>query len=443
MIRVSFFIFLIGIAIAEEKITTHTSPFPYTATVSSGGKVTYIAYTRESETNRPITFAFNGGPGGSSCFLHLGVLGPRRFMGPEEGGKLTPPYQLIDNLETLLDVTDLVFVDPSGTGLSESDDSCFSIQSDIESVGTFIRDYLTQNSRWNSPKYLAGESYGAARAIGIADYLQDQHGIYLNGLILISAAIDFQVFFFDADNQLPYFLFLPSYATTAWYHKKAHLGLTLEEVAQKARKFAYQSYAPSLLCPKCKGIESLYSELAEMTGLSIDTIEWSRGKIGDGIFLYSLLQDERKRVGRFDSRVSGYYAHSYQDPSATNIIGPLSAALHEYLNKELGMQNSYTIFSEKVNEEWDFKDYNEWGYPNLMNALRQTLIANPSMKIFVACGYFDLATPFAAVEYCMDHLDVPKTKIEMNYYEGGHMFYFNPEARIKFKQDLTRFIGNP
>lgn len=444
MIKIIFVILIFGFIFAQEKVTIHTiqlqEALTYTATVASG-KVSYISYIKEGEANRPITFAFNGGPGSSSSFLHLSVLGPRRLLGPEEGGSSTPPYELVDNLETILDLTDLVFIDPSGTGFSEIDEEAHSIKGDIEAIGIFIRDYLTKNGRWNSRKYILGESYGALRAAGIANYLLQGHGIYLNGLIFVSAAIDYQVFFFDTDNPLPYFLSLPSYAATAWYHGKAHTGLALEEVVKNARQFMYETYAPALICPKCNDKESLYSQLAEVTGLPIALIAHNRGKIDYGEFSYNLLLDERKMVGLYDARKSGYYGSTYNistDPSLSHVGGALSASLNDYLQRELEFKESYSVFCERANLEWSY-NYNEWGYPNLMGALRQTLIGNPSMKIFVGCGYFDLVTPFATAEYCMDHLEVPSTSVQMEYYEGGHMFYLNPKARIKFKQDLTHF----
>lgn len=437
------FIFLFTAIFAKEKTTSQvvflSEPLHYQATVSSG-KVSYIAYIKDSEQNRPITFAFNGGPGASSCYLHLCALGPRRILGPEEGASIQPPYEMVDNLETILDFTDLVFIDPSGTGFSELDEDVLSIEEDIESVGTFIRDYLTEYKRWNSPKYIAGESYGATRAIGIVENLQKQHGIYFNGLILISAAIDYQTFIFDVDNQLPYFLYLPTYATTAWYHQKAHRESTLDEVVEKAKNFIYQTYAPTLICPPCKDIQTLYPELAQMTGLPLDVIDQNNGKLGVGNFIYSLLSDEHKMVGRFDTRISGTYEkNDFQDPSISQIDGVLSALLHEYLHKELHFKRSYTLFSDTVNEKWKFTKENDFGYPNLMGALRRALVQNPSLKIFVGAGYFDLATPFLTMEYCMNHLAIPNVSLQMEYYEGGHMYYLNPAARKKFKQDLTHF----
>lgn len=445
MLQLIFAILFLSSLIADEKITTHSlqleqETINYTATVATGD-VSYISYIKQTTENRPITFAFNGGPGSSSVWLHMATLGPRRLVPPEEGQSIAPPYKIVDNLETILDLTDLVFIDPSGTGFSASDDKAYSVKGDIESVGKFIREYLTKNKRWNSPKYIAGESYGALRAAGLGDYLQDEFGIYLNGLILISAAIDYQTFIFDQDNSLPYFLFYPTYVTTAWYHGKYRPEASLEEVAKEARDFVYSTYAPALICPKCQEKEPLYHRLSEMTGLKPELIDRVRGRISDNNFSYNLLSDQRKMVGRFDSRITGYYDTSYQDPSSSNIGGIFSAALHEYLHKELEFQNSYSLFSVDVHKQWKFNN-NEWGYPNLMSGLRRALISNPTMKIFVGCGYFDLATPFATAEYCIDHLDIPNASVQMEYYEGGHMYYLNPSARVKFKQDLIRFYQN-
>lgn len=428
----------------EEKITTHSlqmehETLHYTATVFSGN-VSYISYIKQTPENRPITFAFNGGPGSSSVWLHMATMGPRRIVSPEEGQSIAPPYQIVDNMETILDLTDLVFIDPSGTGFSFKNDQAYSVQGDIESVGTFIRDYLTENQRWNSPKYIAGESYGAFRAAGLADYLQSEFGIYLNGLIFISAAIDYQTFIFDPDNPLPYFLFLPSYVTTAWYHDRYRSDATLEEVAQEARDFAYKTYATSLICPKCIEKESLYPRLSEMTGIPSPVIELCRGRINSDTFSDEFLSDQRKTVGRFDSRITGLYNKS-QDPSFSLIEGIFSAAVHDYLDKELEFNSSYSLFSSEVHNQWNYHNENDLGYPNLMGGLRKALINNPRMKLFVGCGYFDLATPFATAEYCIDHLDVPNISVQIEYYEGGHMYYLNPSARIKFKQDLIRFYN--
>lgn len=439
-----FWLFLAAICLfSEEKITTHTiefngAPLHYTATVAKEGPVSYISYVKNPQENRPITFVFNGGPGSSSCWLHLGAFGPRRLISPEEGGSALPPYSLVDNLETLLDVTDLVFIDPSDTGFSESKEEYFDVIEDIRSVGLLIRDYLTEHQRWNSPKYIAGESYGGLRGAGVANLLSQEFSIYLNGLILISPALDFQCLLFGKNSPLPYLLFVPTYATAAWYHSKAHEGLTLEAVAQKAREFAYGPYAQALLCPKCKNMQSLYPDLCAMIGLSEDRIYRLEGKISDMTFVAELLGNERKMIGRMDARVSGVFSPTFLDPGVYQIDGIFAGALHDYLHKELQFQESYALFSNQANDKWNYSNVS-FGYPNMMKELANTLICNSSMKLFVGCGYFDLATPFASVEYCIDHIGVPNISTQVEYYEGGHMYYLNPSARIKFKQDLLRF----
>lgn len=427
----------------KEKVTTHSieingETIQYTATVASGN-VGYISYIKDTKENRPITFAFNGGPGSSSVWLHIASLGPRRIVTPVEGQKNIAPYELTDNLDTLLDQTDLVFIDPVGTGFSESEEPCFSIRSDVESVGQFIRDYLTKSKRWNSPKYIAGESYGAMRAIGLSEYLQDEFGIYLNGIILISAAIDFQTIVFDEDNSLPYFLFLPSYATTAWHHGLIGSNQTLEEVAHEARRFAFERYAPWLLCPSCYEAETIYEGISKYTGISIDVVRKARGRISDSQFFKELLKEDQAMVGRFDSREIGRFDNPLHDPSFTRIHGLVTGAFHSYLHNDLEFQDSYTLFSKEANRQWNFHDYNEWGYPNITSALRSALNINPKMSVFVAMGYFDLATPFTSVEFTFDHLEQMERQIQMEYYQGGHMFYLDPKEQAKFKQDLIQF----
>lgn len=450
MLRFIFALLILTSIFGEEKISTHSiklgeETLTYTATVVSG-EVSYIAYIKEGE-NRPITFAFNGGPGSSSVWLHMGSFGPRRIVAPEEGQTIAPPYNLIDNPETILDLTDIIFIDPMGTGLSKSEtkekeEEHYSIKGDITAVGKFIRDYLTTHRRWNSPKYIAGESYGAMRASGLAEYLQNEFGIYLNGLIFISAGIDYQTLIFDRDNSLPYFLFMPTYATTAWYHNRYKPEATLEDVAQEARDFVYETYASSIICRKCHDPEAINSRVSEMTGLPLDLVRRYQGRIREDQFASDFFVDQHKVICPYDTRMAAYAHSLFQDPSGAMITGIFSGAFHDYLHRELECPNSYTLFSYDVNGKWNYRDYNFWSYPNLMSGLRKVLIANPSLKLFVGCGYFDLATPFAATEYCFDHLDVPNVSLQMEYYEGGHMYYLNPKARTKFKQDLIRFYRN-
>lgn len=448
MFRLLLAILIATSLIAEEKVTTHSirlgeETLDYTATVVSG-EISYIAYTKQTtEANRPITFAFNGGPGSSSVWLHMGTLGPRRVKSPEEGQSPLPPYQLVDNQETLLDLTDLVFIDPSGTGLSTADEKNFSVRNDIQLVGKCIRDYLTKEKRWNAPKYIAGESYGALRAAGVAEHLQEEFGVYFNGILFISPALDYQTFVFNEDNLLPYSLFLPTYATTAWYHGKYRPEATLEEVAQEAREFVYKTYAPFLLYPPGHEKEPIHKKLSHLTGLPLPLIEQNRGYITENFFLHHLLLDEQKMIGRYDGRLKGQSSQNFShDPSISTVEGLFSAAFHDYLHRELDLPTPYTLMSLEVNSKWNHHDYNPWGYPNLLGGLRRALITNPALKIYVGCGYYDLATPFASVEYCFNHLDTPAASIQFDYYQGGHMYYLNPSERIKFKQDLVHFYKN-
>lgn len=416
------------------------------------GKIFYTYYHRENvetECNRPVTFAFNGGPGSSSVWLHMGAFGPKRIPTNLEGQGSLPPYQWIENSDSILDLTDLVFIDPIGTGLSrpvKSDDtSCYDIQGDIRSIGDFIQDFVTREGRWKSPKYIAGESYGAFRACGVAKYLLSRYNLFLNGLILISCAIDFQALSFSLDNELPYAFFFPSYAAAAWYHRRLDQSIGLEDTVQEAKSFAINVLAPSLLregrVPPC-----LYPDIAKWTGLSIDLVEKNDGMIDDGTFFLALLQQEKKVIGRFDSRFSGQIlpprnAMNYNDPSYSAIGGAFAGTFHAYMQEELDCRSDWPRYEILASLPWNF---NTCGYPGAMNCLREAFVMNPGMRVFAACGYYDLATPLAATEHCFRRLHLPlEGNISFGYYEGGHMFYINPAALRQFKLDLTKFFENP
>lgn len=425
------------------------------------GEIGYFAYLQEgASSSRPITFAFNGGPGSSSIWLHIAAIGPRRILSNEEGQTLTPPYQLVDNADTLLEWTDLVFIDPLCTGSSRVnslDDAkpYLDVRGDIESISDFIYDFVTAHKRWNSPKYLAGESYGTTRACGIADYLQNEHAMFLNGLILISCAIDFQTFIHSPDNQLPYFLFLPSFAATAWHHGKYRPDASLEEVVKEANEFVYKEYVPAQIHRASLGKaekETLYVRIAELTGLSFETVRRHQGRISDDLFIREFFGSERKILGHYDSRLVGDLFEFATDPFATDpsiytISGIVGGAFCDYLQKELNFPlERYKILSMEANRNWNFFSLTPWGYPNLMNSLRTALLSNPRLKIFVASGYYDCVTPFGGADYCIDHLELPdsyRANIQMGYYEGGHMFYLNPSARTQFKRDLAPFYLKP
>lgn len=443
-----------------HETTLNDASCAYTATVGSiplrkkeGEKIGELFYTyyrleEKTPSSRPVTFAFNGGPGSSSIWLHLGAFGPKRVLQFEEGQSLCPPYRMIDNPDSILDLTDLVFIDPIGTGFSrtsgeEDGSSFFSMNRDIAAFGDFIRDFLTREGRWNCAKYLAGESYGTLRACGLSEYLISKHGIYLNGVILISCAIDYKTLLFERDNELPFSLYLPSYAATAWYHGRLQ-GLTLEEAISQSRDFALDVFAPTLF-RKGSVPSSLYPEIAAWTGLPLSFVQEQEGLIDDFTYFVSFGASDRKVLGRFDSRRTGDILPverfaNYEDPSGASIEGIFTASFQNYLRDHLQCKIDwprYEIFSVEGLMRWDFDSF---GYPNQLDALRKTLVQNPSMQIFTACGYFDLATPFAAAEYCFKRLRLPREEnVTFGYYEGGHMFYTNPTALNKFKNDLRQF----
>jgi len=327
-------------------------------------QIFFIAYTKDGvkdKTKRPVTFSFNGGPGSSSVWLHMGVLGPRRVVLTDEGELPPPPFKLTDNQYSILDDTDLVFIDPMGTGYSrpvegEKAKEWHGFKKDIESVGDFIRLYVTRYHRWLSPKFLAGESYGTTRAAGLSGYLQERHGMYLNGLMLISAVLDFTTIDFHLNNELPYVLFLPGYAATAWYHGKLNLKTSLNAFLKEVEEFAGGEYATALfkgdaLLPEDRA--SIVEKLSRYTGLSQDFIERTNLRITDQHFFKELLRERGLTVGRLDSRLlgmdrSGVTATAEYDPLLTTVLGPYTAAFHNYIRAELNFESDlpYEILSE-------------------------------------------------------------------------------------------------
>ena len=423
--------------------------------------VFFIAYTLDDASDkakRPITFAFNGGPGSSSVWLHLGLLGPRRVLMQEDGSPLPPPYKLVDNAFSLLSETDLVFIDPVSTGYSrpvpgERAREFHGFKKDIESVGDFIRLYTTRYHRWTSPKFLAGESYGTTRAAGLSGYLQDRHGMYLNGLILISAVLDFMTLEFDPGNELPYILFLPTYTATAWFHHKLKPALQKDFHAalKEASEFAMGEYALALMkgaALPAKERAQIAARLSRLTGLSLDYIERTDLRIRDNRFTKELLRNERQTVGRIDSRFKGmdrdFAGEQFEfDPSMAVITGPYTATFYNYVRGELNFESDlpYEILSPRV-WPWRFDDH-ENRYLFVAETLRHAVTSNPHLKVFVANGYFDLATPFLATEYTFNHLGLNETlmkNIQMSYYEAGHMMYIHLPSIERLHQDLAAFI---
>lgn len=421
----------------------------------------FIAYTRDDvddKTTRPLTFSFNGGPGSSSIWLHLGVLGPRRVRMDEVGNLPQPPYRLVDNEHSLLDVTDLVFIDPVSTGFSravsgQKAKDFHGFKKDIESVGDFIRLYTTRYRRWTSPKFLIGESYGTTRAAGLSGYLQERHGLYLNGLMLVSSVLEFQTLEFDSGNDLPYILFLPTYAATAWYHGRLapELQRDLRATLDEVEEFAQGEYTLGLMRGAALPSETrtqLVQKLARYTGLSADYIERTNLRIQIHRFVKELLREERRTVGRLDSRFKGFdrdavgEVHEY-DPSLTNILGPYSATFNEYVRNELEFESDlpYEILNPRV-WPWSYADF-ENQYVNVSETLRKAISTNPFLKVFVGNGYYDLATPYLATEYTFNHLSLDPSlhkNISMGYYEAGHMMYIHLPSLAQLKADLARFV---
>jgi carboxypeptidase C (cathepsin A) len=362
----------------------------------------------------------------------------------------------VDNEFSLLDVTDLVFIDPVSTGYSrpvegQKAKDYHGFKKDIESVGDFIRLYATRYQRWTSPKFLIGESYGTTRSAGLSGYLQERHGLYLNGIMLISSVLDFSTLHFNPGNDLPYILFLPTFAATAWYHKKARTRKPLRTFLKEAEAFAATEYTLALMKGDAMSRAErrlILSRLAYFTGLSEDYLDRTDLRINIFRFIKELLRDERRTVGRLDSRFTGIDRdsageYSEFDPSMANIMGPYTAALYEYVRGELKFESDlpYEILNPKV-WPWSYSDH-ENQYVNVAETLRKAISTNPYLKVFVANGFYDLATPHFATQYTFNHLGLDPSlsgNISMEYYEAGHMMYIHLPSMGKLKQDLAAFI---
>jgi len=423
-------------------------------------QVFFTAYTMDGvddTSKRPITFSFNGGPGSSSVWMHLGMLGPRRVVLEYDGDLPQPPFRLTDNEYSLLDETDLVFIDPVSTGYSrpvegEKPREWHGFKKDIQSVGDFIRLYTTRYGRWLSPKFLIGESYGTTRAAGLSGYLQERHGLYLNGIMLISAVLDFTTIEFNVNNDLPYILFLPAYAATAWYHRMLRVRRPLQKLLAEVQEFALGEYASALL----KGDqltrrerEAIVEKMARFTGLSPAFILRSNLRIGDQYFFKELLRERGRTVGRLDSRFTGrdrlgMTDKPEYDPLLTNVLGPYTAAFYDYVRAELKFELDlpYEVLNWEFVNPWSYAEF-EGRYVNVGETLRQAMTINPHLKVFVANGYYDLGTPYFATEYTFNHLGLDETlrgNFSMGYYEAGHMMYIHIPSLDELKRDLADFI---
>lgn len=426
--------------------------------------VFYVAYTRDGcdPATRPITFAFNGGPGSSAVWLQLGALGPRRADVPDAEPSPPPPHRLVDNEHSILDVTDLVFVDPVGTGYSRplgeaKAEEFHGVEQDVKSVGELVRRFMSRHGRWNSPRFLAGESYGATRAAALSAHLAAE-GLMVNGVVLLSAALTFQTLVFETGNDLPHVLYLPGFAATAAHHGVlAQRPTDLPAFLAEVERFALEEYAPALLAGAALSEErrqQVAARLAGYTGLPVQL--WLRHDLRVDLsrFCRELLRDRDRVVGRLDSRFVGILAHvdddpGEHDPSLHYPFGPYAALINDYLRRELGFEEErkYEVLSFQVNESWQWrradKPSEPFGYINVAPNLRRAMVQNPHLQVFFASGLYDLATPYFASMHTARHLG-REPQIRQNvheaFYEAGHMMYLHAPSREKLRADLLRFF---
>jgi len=428
----------------------------YTAYVAKGG----------NRANRPIIFAYNGGPGSASLWLHMGVLGPQRAVVEDVGKGSKGPFQRVANEYSIIDTADLVMIDPVGTGFSRpvgdaTGKDFWGVDQDIKSVSEFIVQYLTENGRWASPKYILGESYGGMRSGGVAYYLLTNHLVALNGVILVSPFMEMAAGFAGLGIDLPHVLFLPTFAATARYHGALNPEPeNLEAFMQEVSNFALNEYAPALLMGDRLGTtqrQAVLKKLSQYTGLSEKYWDQANLRVNEQRFNKELLRERDTTTGRIDSRFSGNMVNRvgetmFYDPMLTAIGPPYLAAFMDYYRTDLDVEDvgNYTVFGD-VFMQWDWSHVQpdlggfKLPFPNTAVDLAITMRQNPAMKVLVQQGYYDLATPLLATEYFVDHLDIPadlRSNIVMAYYEAGHMMYVHQPSLVKYKEDLAKFVSD-
>jgi len=469
--------------VAASSVTEHHfgaagKSFDYTATAGTLivrdeedkpiASMGYVAYTRKGGREgelRPLTFAFNGGPGSSSLWLHMGALGPRRVVLNDPNPVPAAPYRTVENQYGLLDKSDLVMIDPVGTGLSHAvcnhkDDEFWGVDPDIDSIGRFIAQYVSDNDRWTSPKYLLGESYGTTRGAAIVNYLRARRSLEFNGLILVSVATDIEAIFAQLPgNDRPYSVYLPGYAAVAWYHKTLpHQPAALEPFLAEVRAYALGPYTAALLKGDALSDaerDAVAAQLHEYTGLSTEYLKFANLRVSESMFGQELLRKERKTVGRIDGRFVGptqdQLARDMEyDPHLSAIGAAFTGAFLDYYHRDLKFGQGKTYFTTNfgIGGKWKFTHKTANGEQPIVNSgvdLAQALTQDQNLRVLVLNGYFDLATPFSATEYMMTHLNVPPSasaRIQMKYYEAGHMMYIHPPSLERMKRDLDAFIDS-
>lgn len=421
-----------------------------------------VAYTRtgvDDVAGRPLTFVFNGGPGSSSTWLHMGLAGPRRVEMPDGPTVPPAPYRVVDNDASLLDVSDLVFIDPVSTGYSraaagQEAKQFHGLQEDLESVGEFIRLYTSRANRWASPKFLVGESYGTTRAAGLTRHLADRHGMHVSGVGLISAVLMFQSIRPDPGNDLPYVLSLPTYAATAWYHRRLDPRFgDLRALTDEVEDFALGDYASALLRGSRTAetvLRSVLGRLSAYTGLSPVFLEACDLRVAPQRFFKELLRSERRTVGRLDTRFTGIDSDAageapQYDPSYMVIQAPYTAAVNAHLRGELGFESDlpYEVLRGESVRPWNFGEDGNNHYVDVASMLRAAMSWNRDLRVLLASGYYDMATPFAAAEWTFDHMGLDPSlagNVRSTRYEAGHMMYVHPPSRDQLARELRALV---
>jgi carboxypeptidase C (cathepsin A) len=466
----------------ESSVTDHTvriagQTIPYKATAATillknekdepTALIYFTAYTRSDVkdlSQRPVAFIYNGGPGSSSLWLHMGSFGPKRVAVSDAEATPPAPYKLNDNAYCLLDKSDLVFIDPVGTGFSHAvgkaqDKDFWGVDEDVKSLAQLIDAYISRNDRWNSPKFLIGESYGTFRSAALSNYLQSNNGMYFNGIVLISSVLDLGTISFNPGEDMPYIFYLPSYAATAWYHKTlTDRPAELLPFVEDARRFAVSEYAAALM--KGSRLSSaektdMAKKLSHFTGLSEDYLLKADLRVALPQFMKELLRSRGLTTGRLDARFSGFsydllgeYAES--DPQDNAITGPFTAVFNNYIRTELkfGQDKVYHSQADHAFQSWNWKhnagdNFGFPGSPNVEGDLIQALLTNPHLKVEIENGYYDLATPFFATEFTVEHLGLPEKlqkNIALQYYGAGHMMYVHEDDLAKLKANVANFI---
>ncbi|MGA7293227.1 MAG: peptidase S10 [Terriglobales bacterium] len=456
--------------VTHHQITVNGRTLNYTATTGrlpikrGDGKIEaemfFVAYTLDGQeaAKRPLTFAFNGGPGSATVWLHMGALGPKRVVLQANGFMPAAPYHIEDNPDTLLDRSDIVLIDAMATGYSraataELTQKFLGVNGDVQAFGEFIRLYLSRYERWSSPLFLLGESYGTTRAAGLSGYLAD-HGIALNGVTLLSMAVDFQTLEWNRSNDLPYILLVPSFNMIAGYHHKlsADLMQDVTKTREEVVRWSNNEYALALgkgdaLTPEER--QKIVEQLSRYIGLRPEVIEAHNLRIDVPTFTKELLLDQKLVTGRLDGRFTSPNPDGedrFYDPTSAALLPPYTSMFNNYLRTELNYKSDmpYRVFAydEPGFRHWNWGDAEE-GFPSTAGGLRSAMIKNPYMKILVMEGYYDLATPFSAANWTMDHLDLGaqyRQSISYGTYLAGHMVYIDRSQHDKMKKDLTDFM---